>query len=196
MTDAYSFQDYLINTHRLMDQVEPAEVRAVCDALEAAYRAGGTVYACGNGGSAATASHFIEDLAKLMYDERGGRRLKALSLTDASAFMTALANDDGYDRIFEIQLAIQASPGDVLLCISGSGQSPNVLKAAKWANSHGVRTVAITGFDGGELQRVASVKLHVPSYNMGMLECVHMLVLDFISKELRHRAYGTAHQER
>ena len=196
MNDAYSFQDYVTNTHRLVDQVDGRQVAAVCDVLEGVYRAGGTVYACGNGGSAATASHFIEDLAKLMWDERGGRRLRALALTDATPFMTALANDDGYDRVFEIQLAIHAAPGDAVVCISGSGRSPNVLRACRWANSHDVKTIAVTGFDGGELQRLGFVNLHVPSHNMGMLECVHMLALDFISKELRYRAYGVAHSQR
>src|SRR6185437_16926516 len=98
--------------------LEGAPVQQACDVLEAVYRAGGTVFACGNGGSAATASHFIEDLARLMWDERGGRRLKCSALTEATPFMTALANDEGYERIFEIQMAIQASPGDALLCIS------------------------------------------------------------------------------
>lgn len=196
MSDAYTFADYLTNTRRLVDALGDTPVHAACDVLEQVFKTGGTVFACGNGGSAASASHFIEDLAKLMWDERAGRRLRCSALTEATPFMTALANDDGYERIFEIQLAIQSSPGDALVCISGSGKSPNVVRAARWANNHGVKVIAVTGFDGGELQRLAAVNLHVPSYNMGMLECIHMLALDFVSKELRYRAYGTAHAER
>lgn len=196
MSDPYTFEDYLSSSHRLLDHVDKAQVKAICDALEETYRANGTVYACGNGGSAATASHFIEDLAKLMWHERSGRRLRSLALTESTPFITALANDDGYERIFEIQMAVHGNPGDALVCISGSGNSPNVLRAARWANSHGIKTIGLTGYDGGELQRLAQVSLHVPSHNMGMLECVHLFLLDFISKELRFRAYGVGHQER
>lgn len=196
MSDAYTFDDYLTNTRRLVDALGDVPMAHAGDILEQVYKAGGTVFACGNGGSAASASHFIEDLAKLMWDERSGRRLKCSALTEATPFMTALANDDGYERVFEIQMAIQSSPGDALICISGSGKSPNVLRAARWANAHGIKVIGVTGFDGGELARLAAVNLHVPSYNMGMLECIHMLALDFLSKELRYRVYGTAHPER
>jgi D-sedoheptulose 7-phosphate isomerase len=196
MSDAYSFADYAGLCHRLIDSVPKASLNAVCDTLFDCYRLGRTVFVCGNGGSAANASHFSEDLAKLMWDEATGRRLRVLSLCESTPLITALANDDGYARIFEIQLATQAMPGDALLCISGSGNSPNVLRAVAWANRHDLHTVALTGYSGGELGQQAAVHLHLPSQNMGMLECVHMLLLDYISKELRYRAYGTAHAER
>jgi D-sedoheptulose 7-phosphate isomerase len=188
--------DYLQQSQSLIEAAPRQAVMAACDALHSTFKAGKSVYACGNGGSAANASHFCEDLAKLMWDEPSGRRLRVNALTESTPFMTALANDDGYDRIFEIQLAMNAHPGDTLLCISGSGNSANVLRAARWARANDLHTIAFTGFNGGELCDLASTHVHVDSDNMGLLECVHMILLDFISKELRFRAYGTAHADR
>lgn len=196
MADVTHFESYRTHTTDLLNQVCSKQIAAACDVLEQTYKAGGTVFAVGNGGSASTASHFIEDLAKLMWDSESGRRLKCHALTEASPFLTALANDDGYERIFEIQLAIQSSPKDTVICISGSGNSPNVLRAAQYAQDHGLSAIAFTGFDGGQLQALTPVQVHVPSHNMGMLEGVHLLVLDYISKELRHRVYGTPHHNR
>ncbi len=187
---------YLEQSLALINAAPQKAVLAACDALHSTFVAGKSVYACGNGGSAANASHFCEDLAKLMWDEPSGRRLRVNALTESTPFMTALANDDGYERIFEIQLAMNAHPGDTLLCISGSGNSANVLRAASWARDNGLHTIALTGFNGGALCELAGTHVHVPSDNMGLLECVHMILLDFISKELRFRAYGTAHAAR
>lgn len=177
-------------------KVDGDAVAAACDLIERAFAAGRSVFVCGNGGSAATASHFAEDLAKLMWRPASGARLRVLALTDATACITALANDDGYARIFDIQLAMHASPGDLLVAISGSGQSANVLSAVAWAQAHDMRVLALTGYDGGALRPRGDVALHVESTNMGLLEGVHMLLLDFISKEVRHRAFGTAHADR
>jgi D-sedoheptulose 7-phosphate isomerase len=196
MAEVSCFQTYRTQTQALLNAVCPRQVAAVCDVLQQVYATGGTVWACGNGGSASTASHFIEDLAKLMWDSKTGRRLKCHALTEATPFLTALANDDGYDRIFEIQLAIQGSAADAVICISGSGESPNILKAARYAEAHGMHTIGLTGFDGGTLQGIVPLNVHVPSENMGMLEGVHLLVLDYISKELRHRVYGVPHHAR
>ena len=187
------FEAYRNASQALLAAVSTDEVAAVCDVLYATFARGGTVFACGNGGSASTASQFIEDRAKLMWHPESGRRLKCQALTESTPLITALANDDGYGRIFEIQLAILASPGDAVVCISGSGNSPNVLRAADYATRHGMQAVGITGFDGGTLRATSSVGLHVPSHDMGMLEGVHLLLLDYISKEMRHRAYGVAH---
>jgi D-sedoheptulose 7-phosphate isomerase len=196
MADVTNFETYRAQTTDLLNQVCTQQIAAACDILEQTYKAGGTVWAIGNGGSASTASHFIEDLAKLMWHSESGRRLKCHALTEASPFLTALANDDGYERIFEIQLAIQSSPKDAVICISGSGQSPNVLRAAQYAKDHDMHAIAFTGFDGGTLKEIAPLQVHVPSHNMGMLEGVHLLVLDYISKELRYRVYGTPHHNR
>lgn len=196
MADVTNFSTYCTQTTELLQKVSTQQILAVCDALQKTYEAGATVWAIGNGGSASTASHFIEDLAKLMWDRPSGRRLKCHALTEATAFITALANDDGYEHVFDIQLAIQSSPKDTLVCISGSGQSPNIVRAAEYARQHDLQLIALTGFDGGVLRDMTPLHIHVACKNMGMLEGVHLLVLDFITKELRHRAYGTPHHHR
>ncbi|MEE2665554.1 MAG: SIS domain-containing protein [Myxococcota bacterium] len=192
----YGYADYLREAHEMIDGVEAAQVTSVCDAIETACRKGHTLFVCGNGGSAANASHFAEDMATLMLDAEAGTRLKTVGLTDAGPFILAVANDLGYDQIFERQLMVHASPGDVLLSISGSGNSPNVLRATKWARANGMSTLGVTGYDGGELGRAVDQELRVASFNMGMLECVHLLLLDFIVKELRFRVRGIAHPDR
>ena len=130
-----------------------ASSRTSARSIEDAYHAGRFVFIIGNGGSGANASHLCEDLAKCtLRDFENQKRLKVLSLTDNTAGIMAWGNDEGYDRIFIEQLKNLASPGDVLLAISGSGNSPNILRAVEWANANGMTTVGITGFGGGKLK--------------------------------------------
>src|SRR3954470_3222651 len=148
-------KDYLeaacVETRRLA----PAQIEALAGLIEEAYHAGRFVFICGNGGSGANASHLCEDLAKCtLRDFENQRRLKVLSLTDNTPAILAWGNDEGYDRIFAEQLKNLASPGDLLLAISGSGNSPNILKAVEWANREGLTTVGITGFGGGKLRKI------------------------------------------
>lgn len=187
---------YLREAHDMIDAVDADQVSAVCDVIESACRSGDTLFVCGNGGSAANASHFAEDVASLMLDAESGVRLKTVALTDAGPLILAVANDFGYEQIFERQLMMQASAGDVLLAISGSGNSPNVLRATEWAARNGLTTIGLTGYDGGELGPAADQELRVASFNMGMLECVHLLLLDYVAKEVRLRVRGIAHQTR
>ena len=194
--ERYTLTTYTQTLTHLLAHLPNQAMLDACDVLETAYQQQRSVFVCGNGGSCANASHFTEDLAKLMWQEHTGKRLRVHSLGDSTPYMTALANDDGYDRVFEIQLAIAASKQDVLLCISGSGNSPNVLRAASWAREHGLSTIGLTGYDAGKLGNMVDVHMHIPCDNMGMLECVHMVLLDFISKELRFRAYGIPHPNR
>ena len=136
-----------------IERLDPAQIEKVSELIEAAYDDGRFVFIIGNGGSGANASHLCEDLAKCtLRDFENQKRLKVLSLTDNTAGIMAWANDEGYDRIFVEQLKNLASPGDLLLAISGSGNSPNILKAVSWANDHGLTTVGITGFSGGKLK--------------------------------------------
>src|SRR3954454_14909997 len=149
-------KDYLGRVCREIQRLDTAQVERVSDLIEEAYHAGRFVFICGNGGSGANASHLSEDLAKCtLRDFEGQKRLKVLSLTDNTAGIMAWANDEGYDRIFVEQLKNLASPGDLLLAISGSGNSPNILRAVEWANQHSLTTVGITGFGGGKLKSLA-----------------------------------------
>jgi D-sedoheptulose 7-phosphate isomerase len=133
----------------------------------------------GNGGSAATASHFANDIA--IGPRCWDKPFRAVSLTDNMPIITAIANDHGYEHIFTLQLKTVMRPGDVVVAISASGNSPNVVRAVEYANEHGATTVALTGFDGGRLREVAQISVHVPTAKgeYGPVEDAHM-VLDHL----------------
>ncbi len=133
------------------------------------------IFFCGNGGSASTASHFTSDLAKGTIVE-GRPRFKALSLADNIPQMLAWGNDSCYEDIFVEQLKNLFEPGDVVVGISGSGNSANVLRAIKYARENDGVTVGITGFDGGKIKNMVDLCLVVPVHNMQKIEDVHMLV--------------------
>src|SRR5436190_7592127 len=174
-------KDYLERVCAEIRRIDPAELEDLSSLIEDAYEAGRFVFICGNGGSGANASHLCEDLAKCtLRDFETQKRLKVLSLTDNAPWLMAVANDLSYDRIFVEQLKNLASPGDVLLAISGSGNSPNVLKAVGWANQHGLTTVGITGFSGGQLQSLAHHNLHAAIDDMGIAESLHLVVFHWI----------------
>src|SRR5205814_7764198 len=124
------------------------------------------IFVIGNGGSGSNASHFCEDVGKCTipiadYD-RDIPRIRILSLTDNTPYILAWANDAGFERIFAEQLKNLASPGDLLIAISGSGNSPNILRAVEWANKNDLKTFGCTGFEGGKLRQLAHRGLHVP----------------------------------
>src|SRR6516165_558857 len=155
--------DYLERVCAEIQRLDPVQLETLSGLIEEAYHAGRFVFICGNGGSGANASHLCEDLAKCtLRDFQNQKRLKVLSLTDNTPGIMAWANDEGYDRIFVEQLKNLAAPDDLLLAISGSGNSPNILKAVEWANLHGLTTVGITGFSGGMLKSLAHHNLHAP----------------------------------
>lgn len=176
-----SVQDYVEEMMALLRQLDLAEVEALVDALVDAYRNGRFVFVIGNGGSAANASHLCEDLGKgTLSDFEGQKRLKIMSLTDNIPYIMAWANDEGYERVFVEQLKNFAEPGALLIAISGSGNSANVLRAVEYANDHGMRTFALTGFDGGHLKQIAHDSLHVRSNNMGAVEAMHGIVFHYL----------------
>src|SRR5918999_2265690 len=125
-------------------RVDPREIRALAEAIYRCYREGRFVFVCGNGGSGSNASHFCEDLGKGTlrredFDNDRKRRLRVLSLTDNTPYILAWGNDEGFERVFVEQLKNLAAPGDLLIAISGSGNSPNVLRAVEWANRNGLK---------------------------------------------------------
>lgn len=137
------------------------------------------VFTCGNGGSASTASHFVCDIVKGASYNRD-TRFRIMALTDSLATITAYSNDVSYDCVFVEQLKNFAEKGDLLLAISGSGNSPNVLRAVEYANSIGCRTIALTGRDGGKLGPMAQLNIQVPVPHMGRIEDAHMAVCHMI----------------
>jgi D-sedoheptulose 7-phosphate isomerase len=176
-------RDYFAIVQELLDQTPFEAVDSVVDALVTANRAGQTVFICGNGGSAATATHFGCDLAKRP-NVAGQPRFRVIALTDNNALMTALGNDIGYDAIFSEQLIPLVRAGDVVIGISGSGNSPNVLNAMKVASEAGAVTVGFCGYDGGKLKGMVDIPVHVPSHTMAMVEDVHLMLEHAICERL------------
>jgi D-sedoheptulose 7-phosphate isomerase len=164
-----------------------AAIEKIAKAFEGAEKQGRTVFVMGNGGSAATASHLACDWSKTA-ERKGKRLLRCMSLNDNVAFMTAIGNDLGYDEMFSRQLENLLQKDDIVVLISGSGNSPNVLKAAKLARKRGAMTVAMTGFSGGKLRKMADICLHIPSDQYGVIEDMHMAagsILAFYMKQRR-----------
>jgi D-sedoheptulose 7-phosphate isomerase len=142
------------------------------------------VFIMGNGGSASTASHFVCDLAKNTRKE-GWSHFRVIGLTDNMALLSAYANDEGYENVFVQQLASFIQPKDVVIAISTSGNSPNVLEATKLANERKAKTIGFTGFDGGQLGNMVDINLHVPSDNIEQVEDIHLMYEHLICTVLR-----------
>lgn len=188
-----SIDTYFDRLHAAVDAVDRPSVDRFVDLLFEAYQRGRTVFIVGNGGSAANASHFCQDLSKGTSMRRSGvRRLRALSLVDNGSWITALGNDEGYEMVFVQQLLTFAAAGDLLVIISGSGNSPNVLRAAEWARTHGVAVIALSGFDGGRLHGLADHIVHVPWADMGIVESVHLAVFHYAIERLAERLTAQA----
>ncbi len=174
---------YVRRLGQLLESLDLNALAAIIDQIERVRAEGKTIYLIGNGGSAATASHMAEDLA-FGTRMREGARIKALSLTDNQPYVMAAANDIGYDSIFEEQLKNLMLPGDLLIAISASGNSPNVVKAVDYANRNGGISVGLVGFDGGQLRESCHIVLHVETQHgeYGPVEDIH-LILDHIITE-------------
>jgi D-sedoheptulose 7-phosphate isomerase len=172
-------------------RIDPAEVRALSEAIYRRYEEGRMVFVCGNGGSGSNASHFCEDIGKgtLRREDfdKERKRIRILSLTDNTPYILAWGNDEGFERVFVEQLKNLATPGDLLIAISGSGNSPNVLRAVEWANAHGVETFGCTGFSGGKLRGLARQGLHVPLDDMGIVETIHLAAFHWVVDDLHRR---------
>lgn len=174
---------YLSEVVQTLQQLPSPALNRIAAALWAAYERDATIFVCGNGGSAATASHFACDLSKWTINSRA-RRVRAIALTDNIPLLTAWSNDQGYADVFVEQLRAHYRAGDVLFAISGSGNSPNVLRAVEWANAEGATTLGITGFDGGQLARSATVVLLVDNHLMPQVEDVHSMVCHALAVNL------------
>jgi D-sedoheptulose 7-phosphate isomerase len=173
-------------------RIDPAQVKTLADAVYECFQSRRMVFLCGNGGSGSNASHFCEDLGKGTlrredYDNNRKPRLRVLSLTDHTPYILAWANDEGFDRVFVEQLKNLANPADLLIAISGSGNSPNVLRAVEWANQNGLRTFGCTGFGGGKLRALAQQSFHVPLEDMGMVESIHLTAFHWVVDDLHRR---------
>lgn len=171
---------YIRHLTLLLASLDRQAIGRFIEALMDAREREATIYFIGNGGSAATASHFANDIG--IGTGALKKPFRAVSLCDNNAVMTAIANDFGYEQLFVRQLQTRMLPGDVVVAISASGNSPNVIRAIDWANAHEAVTVGLTGFDGGSLMKAAQIGVHVATEKgeYGPVEDVHM-VLDHLA---------------
>ena len=175
---------YAAELARALDSVDMAQIARAAEVLASAYDRDASVFACGNGGSASIANHLQCDHVKGV---RNGTGLtsRVFSLSTNVELFSAVANDHGYDLVFEYQLQSLARPGDVLMAISSSGRSPNIVRALEWANRQGMATVALTGFSGGAARELATVSVHVPSDNYGIVEDAHQACMHLLAQYVR-----------
>lgn len=175
-------QEYLEQTRSLLHGMEGYLTRKISrlgDILLEARARGNTIFIMGNGGSASTASHFVNDLAKWTIVE-GAPRFRVIGLTDNISVMLAWANDSSYEYIFVEQLKNLMQGGDVVIGLSGSGNSPNVVRAIEYANASGGITIGISGYDGGKLLSAAKENIHIPTFDMQKAENMHLIILHLV----------------
>ncbi len=172
-------EDYRKQLFETISQLDLTKVDEAIEWLKEARSKNRHLFICGNGGSASTASHFACDIVKgASYNRQA--RFRIMALTDSLPTLTAYSNDVGYDCVFVEQLKNFAESGDVLIAISGSGNSPNVLRAVEYANANGLKTMALTGRDGGKLGPMAQLNIQAPVPHMGRIEDAHMIVCHMI----------------
>jgi D-sedoheptulose 7-phosphate isomerase len=173
-------KNYISNLKMLLDNLDIEVIEQIIDHLDNAQEKQGSVYIIGNGGSAATASHMANDL-NIGLKRRGIRKFNVISLADNSAVGTAIANDIGFENIFSMQLEDVITDKDLLIAISVSGNSPNIINAVNYAREKKAVIIGCTGFDGGELKKISDVSFHIETQKgeYGLVEDVHM-ILDHI----------------
>ncbi|MDO8489309.1 MAG: SIS domain-containing protein [Candidatus Omnitrophota bacterium] len=183
----HGYLDYLVLILKSLDE---ADIERFTEVLNLARLKGKTIFLAGNGGSAATATHMANDLGTdtLKYS-KGKSAFRAQALTGNVSVMSAVANDEGYENIFVNQLRVHYRKGDLFIGISASGNSPNVVKAARWVKGKGGKVLAMVGFDGGQLKRVADEVIHVRSNKSeyGVVEDVHMIMDHLMASWFQHK---------
>jgi D-sedoheptulose 7-phosphate isomerase len=170
---------YKTEVLKALETVDLHKVNQAIEWFKEARAVGRQIFVCGNGGSAATASHFACDIVKGASYNRS-QRFRIMALTDQLSTIMAYANDVSYDSIFVEQLRNFAQPGDLVMGLSGSGNSPNVIRAIEYANSIGCKTLTLTGRDGGKLGPLGQLNIQVAAPHMGRIEDAHMIVCHMI----------------
>lgn len=185
------FLDYCQGLKQALDAIPTPAAEKFLQLLESAYLEGRQVFIMGNGGSGSTASHAAGDLNKGVSYGRE-KRFRVMSLNDNMATVTAYANDVAYSEAYVEQLKNFLNPGDLVIGISGSGNSPSILKAIEYANQHGATTVGLCGFSGGKLAAQAQVPVHIPVNDMQKVEDIHMMLFHVAMQVLCSRADAPA----
>ncbi len=177
-------QAYFERTARAAASIDLSRLAEAAALLEAAFSEARWLFACGNGGSAAIANHLLCDHVKGIRTDTG-LRPRVVSLSANLELITAIANDIDYDDVFRYQLESLSRPGDVLMTISASGDSENVVRAIEWARGNGVKSVALSGFSGGRAARLADISLHVEGDNYGVIEDTHQSIMHILAQYIR-----------
>lgn len=181
-------EHYIEELKKALDALEIKDVKEISKILANAYKNDKSVFIIGNGGSASTASHFACDLGKGTLErhyDMNKKRFKAYSLTDNVAIITAYGNDLNYDDIFAQQLRNLIQPGDILIALTGSGNSKNILNAIKLANESGAISIGLLGFEGGKVAEIVDYKIIIKSNNYGVIEDLHLVLEHIICQGLK-----------
>ena len=178
---AFAYQEQISAAWKSLD---PDAINRAIELLGSAIHDGKTIFSCGNGGSAAISNHLLCDFQKGIQTDTD-LKPKVVSLSSNIEIITAIANDISYDDVFVYQLQTMAEPGDILLTISSSGNSENIVRAIEWARENGVRTLALTGFDGGRSANAAEINIHVDGDNYGVIEDAHQSIMHILAQYLR-----------
>jgi len=181
--NASDFQDYSLRLASLLSEHNWDSVAILANDLVQAWENGNQVLICGNGGSAANAIHWANDLFYVIA-KAGGKGMRVLALPANQAVVTCLANDISYDEIYSKQVATFGQPGDLLIVLSGSGNSPNVVGAIQAAKTLGMKSFAITGFSGGECRKLADVPIHFPVNDMQIAEDLQSVICHMLAQTL------------
>ncbi len=183
-----SILEYRAGLKATLDALPVEEVRIAIDYLQGAYEQGRQIFIVGNGGSAATASHMACDLAKTILGRAPSpelRRFRVIALTDNMPLITAWGNDVNFDRVFAEQLRNLANPGDLLVAITGSGNSPNIVESVQAARELGMKTIGLLGFDGGRVRKLVDHAVVIRSDNYGYIEDAHMILNHLITQHFK-----------
>ena len=176
--------DYAAAMVKALNSVRPGEVERAVTAMKRAIQSDRLIFTCGNGGSAAIANHLTCDCSKGIATNTT-LRPRVVSLSATVELITAIANDMAYTEVFAYQLKNAARPGDVLITISSSGDSENIVRALDWAGNNGMTTIALSGFSGGRSAQMADISLHVAAENYGVVEDVHQSLIHILAQYVR-----------
>lgn len=179
----FTIENYFNQHLELFSRIDVCSLSIAINLIDEKFQSGKKILTCGNGGSASTASHYITDWNK-MVNLSTGKKFRGISLCDNVGLITAYGNDLSYEDVFSGQLSAIGDEGDLLIAISGSGNSRNVLNAVNYANINGIDVLAIVGYDGGELLQISKYAFHVPSFDMQLCEDIHLMFGHMVMKKL------------
>ena len=180
------FKDYARRISGILTSFDWSDVAQLASDMAHCAKTGRQVFLCGNGGSAGNAVHLANDFL-YAWSKRGGQGLRVNALPSNPAIMTCLVNDEGYDQVYALQLSVQADPGDLLICFSGSGNSPNILRALEEANRIGMKSYSVLGFDGGKAKALTTVPIHFETDDMQIAEDAQLIIGHMIVQYLYAR---------